>query len=155
EPFSMHPHMQSITLDIILRTVFGAEEGKGFEDLRDQLKRLLSRGELPISMPLLTLLAARPDRETKLPWRWLLTDRKRADELIYGQIAARRADPKAHERTDVLALLLEARDAEGRPMTDVELRDELVTALAAGHETTATALCWAFERILSEPRVHD
>ena len=155
QPFSMHPHMQSITLDIILRTVFGAEEGSDFEALREQLKRMLGRGELPISIPILTLLAARPERETRMPWRWILTDRNRADVLIYGQIAARRADPKAHERTDVLALLLEARDAEGQPMTDSELRDELVTALAAGHETTATALCWAFERILSEPRVHE
>jgi cytochrome P450 len=155
EPFSMHPHMQAITLDIILRTVFGADEGSEFEGLRQQLKTLLGRGELPISVPILTLLASRPERETRMPWRWLLTDRRRADELIYAQIAERRKDPKADERTDVLALLLEARDADGRPMTDKELRDELVTALAAGHETTATALCWAFERILSAPRVHE
>ena len=154
-PFSLHPHMQAVTLDIILRTVFGADEGNQFEELRGALKKLLSRGELPVSVPILSFLSARPERETTLPWRWLLADRDRADALIYAQIAARRADPGAKGRTDVLAMLLEARDADGEPMTDSELRDELVTALAAGHETTATALCWAFERILSTPRVHE
>jgi cytochrome P450 len=154
-PFSMHPHMQAVTLDIILRTVFGADDGSALEGLRLALKKLLGRGELPISVLALNFLSARPERETTLPWKWLLVDRNRADELIYAQIAARRADPKAGERTDVLALLLGSRDADGEGMTDAELRDELMTALAAGHETTATALCWAFERILSTPRVHD
>ncbi|HVW29897.1 MAG TPA: cytochrome P450 [Polyangiaceae bacterium] len=154
-PFSLHPHMQGITLDIILRTVFGADEGDDVDALREQLKKLLGRGELPISIPLLSLLSSRPERQERLPWKLLLVDRDRADKLIYEQIAARRADPLAKQRTDVLAMLLEARDANGEPMTDGELRDELVTALAAGHETTATALCWAFERILSDRRVHD
>jgi cytochrome P450 len=154
-PFSLHPHMQGITLDIILRTVFGADEGEQVDELREQLKKLLGRGELPISVPLLSMLSARPERQTKLPWKLLLVDRDRADALIYEQIAARRADPAAKQRTDVLAMLLAARDENGEPMTDTELRDELVTALAAGHETTATALCWAFERILSDYRVHE
>ena len=154
-PFSLHPHMQGITLDIILRTVFGAEEGRELDELREQLKKMLGRGELPISVPVLSMLSARPERQGKLPWKLLLVDRDRADVLIYKQIAARRADPAAKKRTDVLAMLLEARDANGEPMTDSELRDELVTALAAGHETTATALCWAFERILSDRRVYD
>src|SRR5262249_17232185 len=119
---------------------------------------------LPISVPLLALLSARPERETRAPWKWLLFDRNRADALIYEQIAARRADPKAKERTDVLALLLQARDADGAPMTDSELRDELSTApdsraelvrpVAAGHERTPPALCGASERILPPPAVH-
>jgi cytochrome P450 len=154
KPFSLHPHMQAVTLDIILRTVFGADEGE-LGELRAALKALLGRGELPLSVPLLSFLSARPERETKPWYRWLLADRDRADVLIYQQIASRRADPRAKERTDILALLLEARDAEGEPLTDSEVRDELVTALAAGHETTATALCWTFERVLSSRRVHD
>ncbi|HEX4340284.1 MAG TPA: cytochrome P450 [Polyangiaceae bacterium] len=153
-PFSLHPHMQAMTLDIILRTVFGADEGSRLDALRDALKTLLGRGEIPVSIPILSYLSVRPERETK-PWfRWLLADRDRADALIYEQIRARRADPKAKERTDILAMLLEARDADGEPLTDAEIRDELVTALAAGHETTATALCWTFERVLATPRVH-
>ena len=75
------------------------------------------------------------------------------DELIYEQIAARRAEPDLEEREDVLSMLLLARDEDGTPMTDDELRDELVTLLVAGHETTATGLAWTFELLLRNPRV--
>src|SRR5581483_9187066 len=88
-PFSLHPHMQGITLDIILRTVFGAEDGDELDELREQLKRLLGRGEWPISVPLLSMLSSRPERQTRLPWKLLLVDRDKADSLIYRQIAAR------------------------------------------------------------------
>lgn len=155
EPFSLHAHMQAVTLEIILRTVFGLEDGPEFIALRDQIRVLLSRGELPISVPILALLSAVPERERRAPWRFLLGDRDRTDALVYRQIAARRRDPSAGERSDVLALLLAARDENGEALTDEELRDELITTLAAGHETTATALCWVFERILSDRRVHD
>jgi cytochrome P450 family 135 len=75
------------------------------------------------------------------------------DELIYAEIADRRAAPDGNQRDDVLSLLLRARHEEGSPMTDTELRDELMTLLTAGHETTATGLAWAFERLLRTPRV--
>jgi cytochrome P450 len=153
EPFALHAHMQAITLDIILRTVFGLEEGAELAGLRDRIRTLLGRGELPVSVPILALLAGAPGRERRAPFSWLLVDRRRTDSLIYKQIAARRAAAGKGEHTDVLSLLLAARDEEGNPLTDAEVRDELMTTLAAGHETTATALCWAFEQILSEPRV--
>ena len=74
-----------------------------------------------------------------------------ADALLFEEIARRRAEPDLERRGDVLSLLLRARDDEGRPMTDGELRDELFTMLAAGHETTATGLAFAFELLLRNP----
>jgi cytochrome P450 len=79
--------------------------------------------------------------------------RRAVDEMIYAEIARRRAAPDLAERTDVLSMLLLARDEEGEAMTDAELRDELVTLLVAGHETTATGLAWAFELLLRNPAV--
>jgi cytochrome P450 len=155
KPFSMHPHMQHITLEVILRTVFGVDEGSQLTELRDQLKALLGKSELPVSTLLTFYLSKHPELATRKPWKWVLAERDRTDTLVYKQIAARRQDPHAAERTDVLAMLMQARDEEGLAMTDAELRDELITALAAGHETTATALCWAFERLLTHPEVYE
>jgi cytochrome P450 len=150
EPFRLHPYMQRVTLEVILRTVFGMAEGPRRDELRDALTHLLDRqsGTLAAvtSMPLL--------RRTLFglgPWDRFLRDRKRADDLLFAQIARRRAEKEPGQ--DILGMLLEARDEEGRPLTDSELRDELMTLLVAGHETTATMLCWAFELILGSPRV--
>ncbi|HKP57296.1 MAG TPA: cytochrome P450 [Polyangiales bacterium] len=153
--FSLHPHTQEITLQIILRTVFGADEGAQLTRLRDQIVHLLSVAEYRAAFAIMIYLATRPELETRLPWSWLLRERDKTDLMLYQQIAERRADPAAPGRKDVLAMLMQARDDDGQPMTDRELRDELMTALAAGHETTATALAWAFERILSTPEVYE
>ncbi len=77
--------------------------------------------------------------------------REEADELIYAEIAARRADPHGADGDDIFSMLLAARDADGQPLGDAELRDELMTLLVAGHETTATALAWALERLSRHP----
>jgi cytochrome P450 len=154
-PFSLHPHTHEITLEVILRTVFGVTEGAGLTKLRDALKRMLARAESRVATLLMLYLSEHPDAELRLPWSLLVRERNRVDGLLYEQISARRADPHASERKDVLSMLLGARDEEGQGMTDAELRDELITALAAGHETTATALAWAVEQILSHPNVHD
>jgi cytochrome P450 len=153
-PFVMHTHTQEITLQIILRTVFGADEGAQLTELHDQIKRMLKPAETRLSFVPLLWLSGHPDAERYPPWSWALRQRDRVDALLYRQIAARRVDQASLERKDVLAMLLQARDEDGAAMTDEELRDELVTALAAGHETTATSLAWAFERILSHPKVH-
>jgi cytochrome P450 len=152
--FALHPHTQEITLQIILRTVFGADEGAELTALRRQIKQLLALAEYRLTFVLMIYLATRPELDRRLPWRFLLRHRERTDALLYRTIAARRADPHAHERKDVLAMLMQARDEAGEPLNDTELRDELMTALVAGHETTATALAWAFERILSHPEVY-
>jgi len=151
--FSLHESTQHITLEVILRTVFGVDEGARLVALRDQIQRLLSTAEFPLMPIILFYLSEHPDAEARLPWRFLLRDRERTDRLLYGQIAERRGD-LANGRKDVLSMLLQAKDEDGQSMTDVELRDELMTALAAGHETTATALAWAFERILSHPAIY-
>jgi cytochrome P450 len=153
QAFSLHPSTQEITLQIILRTVFGAE-GAQLTDLRRQIKRMLAAAEYRLSFATMIYLSTRPQLETKLPWSWLLRGRDATDALLYRQISQRRNDPSAQSKTDVLAMLMQARDDEGAPMTDRELRDELITALAAGHETTATALAWGFERILLHPPVY-
>ena len=155
EELSLHPYTQEITLEIILRTVFGVSDGARATELGDQLRRLLARGENRATPLVMFYLSAHPELEARLPWKWLLRDRNRTDEMLYRQITDRRASTDRAGRQDVLGMLLDAKDEEGHPMTDVELRDELMTTLAAGHETTATALAWAFERILSHPRVHD
>lgn len=150
-PFALHPHMQEITLQVILRTVFGADEGAEADGLRTQIRRLLRAGDYRVAFPIMVYLAAHPEAEARAPWRQLLRQRDRTDALLYAMIAARRGDPAAAQRKDVLAMLMQARDEAGEPMHDRELRDELMTALVAGHETTATALAWAFERLLSHP----
>jgi cytochrome P450 len=154
EPFALHAPMQRITLDIILRTVFGTDEGAHQDDLRDALTRVLDRQADPINA-IAQIPKLRRSFFGLTPWDGFLRDVEHANALIYRQIARRRADAErgGKRRDDVLAMLLEARDEQGQPMTDVELRDELVTLLAAGHETTATMLCWAFELLLGDARV--
>jgi cytochrome P450 len=137
-----------------LRSVFGADVGAELSVLSDQIQRLLSVAEYRMILLPVLYLSEHPELEQVAPFKWMLGNRRRTDALLYKKIAARRADPKARERTDVLAMLMHAKDEAGQGMTDVELRDELMTALAAGHETTATALAWAFERILSHPEVY-
>ena len=99
------------------------------------------------------LAVARPELQQRLPWRFLRHRLQAADELLYAEIADRRCDPNLAEREDVLAMLVRAADADGRTMDDRELRDQLMTLLAAGHDTTATALSWALERLTRHPAV--
>ena len=153
KPFALHPHTQDITLQIILRTVFGAEEGAQLTELSDAMKEMLSIAEYRVALPLILYLSEHPELEKRAPWKWGLRRRDRTDEILYRQIAARRAEPE-RGRQDVLAMMLQARDEAGEGMTDAELRDELMTAIAAGHETTATSLAWAFERLLLHPEAY-
>ena len=97
--------------------------------------------------------AAPAEPRTRSPWERFKRARAELDEFLYREIAERREVPDLAERDDVLSLLLQATDEQGRPMSDQELRDELVTVIGAGHETTATALAWAFERLLRNPPV--
>jgi cytochrome P450 len=152
EAFALHPHAQDITLQIILRTVFGTDEGSQLTVLSDQIKRMIAPAESGgVILPMI-YLSGHPEAETRAPWKWLLRDRNRTDKTLRRQIALRREEGPTG-RQDILAMLLEARDEAGQPMTDRELRDELMTALVAGHETTATSIAWALERILSHPHV--
>ncbi|MBA3458261.1 MAG: cytochrome P450, partial [Deltaproteobacteria bacterium] len=148
EPFSLHTHLQDITLDVILRTVFGLDAGDAHGALRTKIVELLDRAARPWMM-LPGMLGVDLLRIPFLP----VSKLKRAvDEALYAVIAERRRRPSGG--TDVLSTMLLARDEQGQPMTDVELRDELVTLLIAGHETTATSLGWVFDRLLAHPQTY-
>jgi cytochrome P450 len=133
--FELLPRMQALTLAIIVRVVLGVDDNRA-EAVGAALRRVLAFGLRDM------LLWVLPNLQHVRPWSNIVRDVDRADQLIYAEIARRRADPLRAERADVLSMLL-----EGDP--DPELvRDELVTLLVAGHETTAVALSWAFERLL-------
>jgi cytochrome P450 len=145
-PFALRPRMQAITLEVILRAVFGVRGEERLDRFRALLPRLTDATGVQMWIPFL-----RRDLGPWSPWGRFLRMRAKVDELVYDEIRRRRAEPGAAERDDVLSLLLGARHEDGSPMTDRELRDELITLLTAGHETSATALAWAFERLLRNP----
>lgn len=158
QPFPIHAAMQAITLEVILRTVFGSGESDALIRLRGSLKRILAIMANPVTFMLVgtgdgtrgarqqsTLGALSPWGRA---WRLLLE----VDRILFAEIAKRRAGVRQGGE-DLLALLVEARDEDGRSMSDAELRDGLVTLLVAGHESTATALSWVFYRLLRHPDV--
>jgi cytochrome P450 family 135 len=146
-PYELRPRMQAITLDIILRTVFGVRGGAKLEELRDALRDFLDLTTNPrILLPVLML---GPDRVRRFgPFRRRVD---RVNRLLYREIAERRRTDDLEQRDDVLSLLVAARHEDGSPMSDEEMRDELLTLLVAGHETTATSLAWAAERLCRHP----
>ena len=146
-PFALRPRMQAITLDVILRAVFGVRGEARLDRFRALLPRLGESAGLQMWLPFL-----RRNLGPWSPWAKFLRMRAEVDELVYDEIRRRRESPDAAERDDVLSLLLQARHEDGTPMSDRELRDELITLLTAGHETSATALAWAFERLLRHPK---
>lgn len=148
-PFPLRPRMQAITLEVILRAVFGVRGEERRREFRELLPRL-GETNLVIWFP-----ALRRDLGPWSPWAKFKRRRRAVDELLYDEIRRRRSDPDLAQRDDVLSLLLQARHDDGSPMSDRELRDELMTLLTAGHETTATALAWAFERLLRNPAALD
>jgi len=149
-PFALRGRTQPLTLEVILRAVFGIDDEEALAGYRALGAKLGEVSNLVVLLP-----ALRRDLGRFSPWGRFLRVRNALDELIYGEIARRRADSDAASRDDVLSLLLQARREDGSPMTDVELRDELVTTVAAGHETTATGLAWLFERLLRHPDVEE
>jgi cytochrome P450 family 135 len=146
-PYKLRPRMQAMTLEIILRTVFGVRDGERLAELRDALRDFLDFGTNPLQILPVFLLG--PARMRQLPWVKRLLDK--VDALIYREIAERRTAGDLEERDDILSLLVGARHEDGSPMSDEEMRDELLTLLVAGHETTATSLSWAVERLVRHP----
>ncbi len=141
---ALHPSFQEITLDVIIRTVFGIDNDARIKVIAEELKRILEMATNPFMLvPRLQIDAGRWS-----PWGRFQAELKRADELLYSIISERRTNV-TEGHTDILSLLLAARDDAGNPMSDRELRDELVTLLVAGHETTATALAWTFRWLLA------
>lgn len=145
--FAVATKMAQITLEVILRTVVGASDPARLAALRTVMPELLDIGGWEM------LALANPAWLRRRPWRALRRRMQEADRLLYAEIAERRADPQLDERTDVLAMLVRAVDENGDAMTDRELRDQLMTLLVAGHETTATGLSWALERLTRHPEI--
>lgn len=138
--FPVASKMSEITLEVILRIVIGASDPARLAQLREVMPRLLSVG------PWATLAIANEALLRRRPWRTVRNAITEADRLLYAEIADRRADPDLEHRTDALAMLVHAGG-----MTDRELRDQLMTLLVAGHDTTATGLSWALERLTRHP----
>jgi cytochrome P450 len=148
-PLSAWPTMQAITLEVIMRTVFGVTDADRLRRLGDALQGSLSWTADPKRMARLALLGPQRIAERGTLQKAL----QPTDDLIFEEIRARRDAPDLAERDDVLSLLLQARHEDGSEMSDQELRDELMTLLVAGHETSATALAWALEALARHPAV--
>jgi cytochrome P450 len=155
QPFSLIPSMQSLTLRVIMRAVFGYEPGAAEEELRRRIRAMVDPLARPRGVPLMLVIgrlgAGRgADRGAA---RRFDAARRAVDEILYAEIARRRDDPQLSERDDVFSSLLLATDDDGERLSDREVRDELVTLLLAGHETTATGLGWTFDLLLHSPAV--
>ena len=146
-PLKAWPQMQHVTLEIIMRAVFGVQEGAQLDRLRSALETLMGEVTRPRTMILMALLGERRFSRLRSVRRRLSA----VDDVLLPEIARRRQVADLEERSDILSLLLQARDEDGNAMGDRELRDELMTLLVAGHETTATTLSWALERLVRHP----
>ena len=145
--FPAAPHMSQITLEVILRIVVGTTDPTRLADLRAALRRLLTINSWDV------IAFAKPELLQRRPWRAVRRLIATTDRLLYAEIAERRADPQLADRTDALAMLIRATDDDGRSLSDRELRDQLITLLVAGHDTTATGLSWALERLTRHPDI--
>jgi cytochrome P450 len=153
EPFRIHPRMQSVTLEVILRAVFGVTEEERLAPMREPLKVLLDQTS-SAARQMIGFASMRFEVLARYgPWKAFERNRDRVDAVLYEEIAARRADPEVGEREDILSMLIGAEFEDGSTMSDSEVRDQLVTLLLAGHETTATGLAWTFDLLLRNPAV--
>jgi cytochrome P450 len=160
--FPVHGAMQTVTLEVIMRTIFGVGDESRLRPLRDALVRYTTLATSRLGTAVLMLTppeyamrvqqAAAHGLGRLLPWSAIVRAQSETDRIVREVIAARRREGTAG-RSDVLSLLLDARDEHGAAMTDDELRDEMLTLLIAGHETTATTLAWVIHHLLAHPSV--
>ncbi len=155
QPFCVRASTQAIALRVILKAVFGLDdESPRGQQLEQLLSSMLEEMSSPFSAAMLYFPILQRDLGPLTPWGKFLRSQQQTDQLLYAEIQERREQPDS-SRTDILSLLMAARDEAGEPMTDEELRDELMTLLVAGHETTATALAWALYWIHKLPEVRE
>lgn len=154
QPFSARNAMQEISLQVILQAVFGVYDGGRAHQLKQRLAALADVFRSPLSSSLLFIGALQKDWGAWSPWGRFLRDRQELDDLVYAEIRDRREHPDP-SRIDILSMLMSATDENGQPMTEQELRDELMTLMFAGHETTATAMSWALYWVHHLPEVRD
>lgn len=154
KPFLMRPAMQEITLEVVMQSVFGISDSDRNNELKTRLIKLLDLAGGSILRSSLLFFPALQKDFPGSPWRQFLQRQTLIHELIQAEIDQRR-DEKKSGGNDVLSLLMSAEDEDGNPMSDAELRDQLMTLLFAGHETTATALAWAFYWMHKLPQVRE
>ncbi|NJO71690.1 MAG: cytochrome P450 [Oscillatoriales cyanobacterium RM1_1_9] len=153
EVFVARDAMQEVSLMVILQAVFGIYSGERYDLLKRSIASMLSVTNSPLSSSLLFFSFLQQDLGSWSPWGRFLRQRQQIDQLLFTEIAERRQHPD-EDRTDILSLMMAARDEQGQPMRDEELRDELLTLLFAGHETTATALAWTLYWVHRQPEVY-
>jgi cytochrome P450 len=152
EPFALLPTMQALTLRVIMRAVFGFKPGPAEDELQARVRAMIEPMARPRGLMLLYMFSRfGGDRAAMARFD---ANRRAVDELLFAEIARRREDPELESREDVFSALLLAQDEDGERLSDQEVRDELVTLLLAGHETTATGLAWTFDLLLHSPAVH-
>lgn len=153
--FAMHHATQQMTLQAIIRAVFGIDVERGDAEDRELVDALTDLANRAVGSSLLLAPGLQIDLGPWSPWGRVVRIIERADRAILREIARRRTTAGTAERHDILSLLLQVRYDDGAPLTDRQIRDELTVMLMAGHETTGTALAWAFERILSLREVEE
>ena len=154
QPFKAQKAMQDITLETILHVVFGLSEGERYQKMKPLIANLLDMVGAPLRASVLFLPILQQDWGAWSPWGQFVRCRQTIYDLLQAEIDQRRSQPDSNGN-DVLSLMLSARDEDGQPMTDAELKDEMITLLTAGHETTATSLSWAFYWIEKLPEVKE
>ncbi|WP_413171987.1 cytochrome P450 [Anabaena azotica] len=154
QPFSVRDSMQEISLRVILQAVFGLSEGERLTKLQKLVTSLLDLSGSPLRSAVTFFPALQLDLGAWSPWGKFLREREKIHQILYTEIQERRDNPDS-SRTDILSLMMSAQDENGEGMTDIELRDELMTLLLAGHETTASALTWALYWIHNLPTVRE
>lgn len=152
KPFAAHAMMQDISLQVMLKVVFGLYSGERYQQLKHLLPLMLDLLASPLISTLVFFPFLQQDLGAWSPWGKFLRVRQQIDDLLYAEIASRRAQPDP-ERTDILSLLMAAKDQEGQSMTDQELRDQLITLLFGGHETTVSGMTWGLYWTHQKPEV--
>ncbi len=152
KPFTARTLTQDISLQVILEAVYGLQAGERSQQIKRLLTNIADIFRSPLTSAFLFFPSWQKDLGAWSPWGYFLRQQQQLDKLVYQEIAERREEDN-QERQDILSLLMSARDEQGQPMTDEELRDELMTLMFAGHETTATAIAWALYWIHRIPGV--
>jgi cytochrome P450 len=153
EAFPIHPRMRSITFDVIMRAVFGLDDSADALRLKDALRRFFDVSTSRFGS-LLQLPAMQIDLGPWSPWGRLVRINREVEASLFAEFARRREENRSG-REDILSMLLLARDETGAPMSDRVLRDEMMTLILAGHETTAASLAWTINRLVMNPEVLD
>lgn len=155
KPFIARDVTSEISLSVMLQAVFGLYEGERYQQMKNRILQMMSLFRSPLAFSFILLPFLQINLGPWSPWGYYLYQREQLDKLLYAEIAETRSQVENTNRVDILSLLMSATDAEGNSMTDRELRDELMTLLLAGYETTATAMAWGLYWIHHQPQVRE